>query len=327
MAQVPSSPTKLSDVQSIFGGTGHLLNYLRGGVNVYDLPTSYPNVAAYQPLRLAGFAGTIHPPAYLPSTIYGENIRFFPNDAYAWVTVSADGTYSFGGPGAGTTGTWKLVPGSASEFDVAMWYSSGNLFSGDSVNAWLSLGTSRTWFFSITGAASILSGVSNLQIREHNTSQRAIVSATTTLYAEVEPSCGICCFTPETLVTMADYTTKPIIDIRVGDFILVRGGSKKVTEVITRQNRVMYRIRFFDGRILNASDEHPLYVVGKGYSAINPVGVYKDLGMADELVVGDRVLDEDSDENEIVEITEIDYPHTVYTFAESEFYANGMLVY
>jgi intein/homing endonuclease len=128
---------------------------------------------------------------------------------------------------------------------------------------------------------------------------------------------------------MADGSKKPIGEVEVGEWIMVRGGIEQVTEVITRTNRVMYQITFMDGRILNASEDHPLYVVDKGYAAINPGigGDYKDLGIPDMLYVGDLVLDSDGRENAIVSIETLDYPHTVYTFMESEFYANGMLVY
>jgi intein/homing endonuclease len=126
---------------------------------------------------------------------------------------------------------------------------------------------------------------------------------------------------------MADGSWMAIADVEVGDEIIVRGGRKTVTEIITRTNRVMYQIQFADGRILNASEDHPLFVVDKGYASINPTTDYKDLGIPDMLYVGDLVLDSDGKENQIVSIEPIDYPYTVYTLAESEFYANGMLVY
>lgn len=148
-------------------------------------------------------------------------------------------------------------------------------------------------------------------------------------YAMANNQCPNCCLPPETLILMATGEWMAIVDVRVGDEIVTRNGNKKVTEIITRTNRVMYEITFVDGRILRASEDHPIYVVGRGYAAVNPGvgGNYKDLGIPEQLYVGDFVLDADGKENEIVSIEEIDYPHTVYTFAESEFYANGMLVY
>lgn len=328
MAQV-SNPATMSSVKSVFGGTNNLSAYLKGSSYVYDLPSSYPSLASVLPIRLSQLAGLIHPPASLPSTMNGSQTKMAPLDAYVWVTINADGTFTYGS-GAGTSGTWKLVPGNANEFDVVMWTVSGDAFSGSSMNSWLSLGTNQTWFYSITGASGIKSGAGTLQIREHYSSQRIMATASVSMYAEVEANpCPLCCFTPDTLVLMATGDWMAIVEVQVGDEIASRSGSKKVTEVITRTNRVMYEIQFADGRILNASEDHPLYVADKGYAAINPGvgGEYKDLGIPDQLYVGDRVLDSDGRENEIVSIMNLDYPHTVYTLAESEFYANGMLVY
>lgn len=152
-------------------------------------------------------------------------------------------------------------------------------------------------------------------------------TAAQTWIADYEEICPMCCFTPDTLITMANGIQAPIISIREGDMIAVQGGSEAVTEVITQMNRVMYNVKFADGRNLRMSDDHPLYVYGKGYAAFNPVGDYKDLGMAKILKLGDQVLDEHGRLNKIVDVQLIDYPQTVYTFGNSKFYANGMLVY
>lgn len=139
--------------------------------------------------------------------------------------------------------------------------------------------------------------------------------------------CPLCCFTPWTLITMANGSQQVIVDVQVGDMIKVEGGIESVTEVLVRENRPMHVIRFADDRILEASEDHPLYVDGKGYAAVNPIIEYKDLGIAEVLVVGDKVLDESEQLNEIVSIEYMNYPETVYTFSNSKFYANGMLVY
>jgi hypothetical protein len=151
--------------------------------------------------------------------------------------------------------------------------------------------------------------------------------AAQTWIADYEEICPMCCFTPDTLITMANGIQAPIVSIKSGDMIAVQGGTEPVTNVITQVNRVMYRVKFADGRELRMSDDHPLYVYGKGYAAFNPVGDYKDLGMAKILKLGDNVLDEHGRLNKIVDVQLIDYPQTVYTFGNSKFYANGMLVY
>lgn len=148
-------------------------------------------------------------------------------------------------------------------------------------------------------------------------------------YARYFNTCPTCCFTPDTAITMGNGSTMHIADIKVGDIIMVDGGVEAVTEVITRTDRAMFDITFLDGRVLTASDDHPLYVDGKGFAAINPDPRidYKDLGIAEVLAVGDMVLDQDHNLNKVLMIQQVEFPETVYTFGNSCFFANGMLVY
>jgi hypothetical protein len=139
-------------------------------------------------------------------------------------------------------------------------------------------------------------------------------------------TCPLCCFTPDTPVSMASGIEMPIGKVRAGDMIATPDGPQEVGEVLIRERRRMYRIQFEDGRYLDASDDHPLEVDGKGPSAINPLVPYKDLGMPEVIEVGDVVQGLDRIHT-ITAIREIDYPGQVYTFSNSPFYANGILVY
>ena len=145
--------------------------------------------------------------------------------------------------------------------------------------------------------------------------------------------CPFCCFTPDTLIRMADGSEKPIVDVQVGEFILVydealmSNVAVPVSNVITRVDRPMYELTFEDGNTLRASEDHPLYVVGKGYASVAPAPGYKDLGLPHPLEVGDQVVNELGVPSRIIGIKPIDYTGTVYTFGNSRFYANGVLVY
>jgi len=141
--------------------------------------------------------------------------------------------------------------------------------------------------------------------------------------------CPHCCFTPDTLITMADGTTQTINLVQLGDWIKVVTGVEEVTDIITRTNRLMYKITFEDNTILKASEDHPLFVEHKGFASINPDPniSYKDLGVAKQLEVGDSVKTVTGDTVKIIEMKTIHYPETVYTFSNSRFYANGALVY
>lgn len=139
--------------------------------------------------------------------------------------------------------------------------------------------------------------------------------------------CPLCCFTPDTPILMADGSLVPIADVEVGDIIRVRDGIEQVTGIITRTQRPMFMVEFHDGTSLHMSDDHPIYVLGSGYSAINPTVPYKDLGMARKLEVGDVVLTSEGKLTRVEVISPRDYPHTVYTLDNSQFYAGGKLVY
>ena len=217
-------------------------------------------------------------------------------------------------------------------YDVQFIRIAGSTPRGNTVNTWHQMNTNVQW--SITASqsgngftANSARGYLTYRRRSDNT---VLVNVAMNLHAEALVStnpCPTCCFTPETPITMADYSTKPIGEVRVGDIILSRTGAKTVSEIIVREKREMHVIRFADGRILNASEDHPLYVKGKGYASVRPTVEYKDLGVPELLEEGDFVVDQNGNENEIVSITDLYYPHEVYTFAETEFYANGMLVY
>lgn len=154
-----------------------------------------------------------------------------------------------------------------------------------------------------------------------------------TVETEGEGTCPTCCFTPDTLISMADGSEKPIVEIRAGDLILSRDSVTglnvfaTVTNVITRKDRPMYEFRFADGSVLNASEDHPLYTLGKGWASVGGIGNYKDLGTVKTIVVGDRVVGIDGTSTEVLSIKPIEFSGTVYTLGNTRFYANGILVY
>lgn len=161
------------------------------------------------------------------------------------------------------------------------------------------------------------------------------VSASCTITATViSDGCPLCCFTPDTLITMANGELTPICEIEVGDSIRTRNGVEQVTEVITRVERPMFMVEFNSGHSLHMSEDHPIYVFhGKGYSSINPTVPYKDLGVPNVLEIGDKVLSlcEKCPTGEksitVTSIEPAEYLHTVYTLGNSEFFADGILVY
>ena len=154
-----------------------------------------------------------------------------------------------------------------------------------------------------------------------------------------------CCFSYDTLITLADGSTKPIGLISIGDKILSYNTDTKTTfenevqEVITRKDRDMYNFTLENGTQIIASEDHPFYVVGKGYASLNPILTGKGTqgyevlkGNVHWIKNGDTVILSDSTQVKISSIEPISHPNKVYTLGNKNksypnYFANGVLVY
>jgi hypothetical protein len=88
----------------------------------------------------------------------------------------------------------------------------------------------------------------------------------------------VLCVAAGTMIETEDGS-RPIEDVREGDRVWTRDGLKRVLEAgMTHPAAVVYRVEFTDGRRLDATAEHPVFVRQKGF-----VPVYS-------LEVGDEVL-------------------------------------
>lgn len=100
--------------------------------------------------------------------VYSPNVSAL-SDTFAGVGGTDEVSYSFSNAGTAgassytvaspTSFTWLLI-GAAGDYEIYL-DSTGTpdpISSGDSVNTWLSLGTSRTWTLSATNTASTFSG-------------------------------------------------------------------------------------------------------------------------------------------------------------------------
>lgn len=254
---------------------------------------------------------------------------------YAGVRVHLDGNLYQSSPTNSYTNDYEiwLDDGSNSEVWVERTIISGTLTS-DAGTGRLACSTSRTWYIS-RGFVGTKNTSIDLKFYDAASGGNLLDTQRVNLSAEYDADggpCPLCCFTPDTEITMAPTETKPIGDIKVGDMILVKRDGKlvaeAVTEIITRRNRTMFRIHFADGGHINSSDDHPFHVEGKGPASINHHNTeYKNLGLPAQLEIGDQVQDEDGKLRSITRFESISYPGTVYTFGNSLFFANGTLVY
>ena len=328
---VPTIPSAISatSIQTEFGGSNPIAinEYYAGGSYVpsgtanatsVSIPTS--GQIAYS--NFSGAAGEL-PVSILaryPScTYFGKGscnayMRFFTNG-----TCEAYGSSNY---------TW-LNSGTASTYDVRQTRTGGSYstLSGMTNTVWYNMSTTRTGYLLSPALGGTRTYWGNVCMK-YNANSTLIDCNVSQWYAftDYTGGCPLCCFTPNTPITMADGSKKLIIDIEVGDEIKTYRGSKRVTEILVRENMHVYKIMFNDEFELDATDDHPMYVRDKGWSCIKPQYKYKDMGIPHQLEIGDFVVGENG-EFEVTSIVEVWYPWKVYTFPETEFYANGILVY
>lgn len=293
-------------------------------------------------VRRASWTGGVSPT--VSASANGEfNAQETPIVAYAGVRFNSNGNeYETAGSGwdqtgVGGDGVW-LDSGNASDVWVEWNRVSGDLnFSDlDPGSSRLNLGTTRSWRHrrSSVGSDTITGNFDFWDAASGGNNLQTTSNATWTATVTFNP-CPICCFTADTLVTMADGLEMRIADVKVGDKILtvtddlMGTAETEVTEVIVRVDRPMHLIHFTNGTALEASEDHPLYIKGKGWASVNPDPRtdYKDIGIPKMVEVGDTVFMADGSAVHVRKIDKLDYPDAVFTFAESRWFANGILVY
>lgn len=229
-----------------------------------------------------------------------------------------------------------LDTGSSSDVWIERTISSGSWNSQDPGAGRHNLGTTRNFRVvrSTVGSQSCTCTFDFWDAASGGNNLQSTSSSTWTATVIFNP-CPTCCFTADTMITMADGTLRRIADVREGDKVLTPTEDgldvteMEITEVIVRVDRPMKRIYFSDGQILEASEDHPMYIKGKGWASINPDPRtdYKDIGVPKNAEVGDTVFTEYGNPVKIVKIEEMEHPDAVFTFKESKFFANGILVY
>ena len=133
---------------------------------------------------------------------------------------------------------------------------------------------------------------------------------------------GSFCFTYDTMITLADGTYQPICKIRPNDMIKtydVETGklqNSKVLETVKVLHDNMITYKFNDNTEIEATDDHPFYVVGSGYKA--------------PLSIGDIVLNDELQEREVVNMEVNNVEKITYNINRTDngknYFANRVLV-
>lgn len=94
----------------------------------------------------------------------------------------------------------------------------------------------------------------------------------TSAYACAPP---VCCFMPGTLVSMADGSIKAIETVEIGDLVVSYNEEtgelieNTVERIVSPFRQVIYEIITDDNTSIQLTTDHPLYVDGKGWSAVD----------------------------------------------------------
>ena len=261
----------------------------------------------------------------------GDTNFRFGSACYAGVQFNTSGIeyeYTAAGSATSSQGNW-LDSGLSSEVWVEWTRTGGTLGAWNSINpGTIRRQLSSTWSYRIirsTNGTNTIAGYFKMYDAASG-GNTLWTGPTATWSAEAEiGGCPLCCFTPDTLVSMARGIDVQISSVREGDEIMGLNGTQAVGEVIVRYNVPIFPVTFEDGRVINVSPDHPLQSE-EGPASLFPQD-YKDLGTPAKLRVGSRVF---TDEGNWLRITKIGEAHkepVVYTFSNSLFYANGLLVY
>lgn len=85
------------------------------------------------------------------------------------------------------------------------------------------------------------------------------------------------CLVGETPILMADGRNKPIADVRVGEVVATPEGPKSViASGMTSPSAKVFRVTLSDGRTLEATGSHPIFVEGKGFVPVDTLA-YNDV--------------------------------------------------
>ena len=138
------------------------------------------------------------------------------------------------------------------------------------------------------------------------------------------------CFVGDTLITMADGTYRPIENIKVEDLVFTQNGNEKVNEVVSPIHNNIVELMFSNGNSTKNTDDHPYYVIDKGWCSIKPklsTELYD--VKCEQLEVSDIFIDDEDVQIKLLNIERVNGEFKTYTFSTDSktYYANKLLVH
>ena len=118
---------------------------------------------------------------------------------------------------------------------------------------------------------------------------------------------------------------KNIEDVKVGDKVITYNHDndvaeyKEVQSTMVKENENVVSYILENGTKITGTPDHPLFVLGKGYSSYTPKATKEDSGMdVEQILIGDEILHLDGYGVTIDDIIEHEETHTVYNLDKVE---------
>jgi hypothetical protein len=178
-----------------------------------------------------------------------------------------------------------------------------------------------------------------VQIPGFQTNVTLVAGSTYEVVSSVTHTTTECCFVGDTKISMADGSTKNIEDILVNDLILTYdpetslSGIGSVTSIESPIKNDIIEFILSNDTIINATTEHPFWVIDKGWSSYSPERTILDHHMkVAKIEIGDVLIDVNGN---YVTLLSMNNNNTefkkVYNILMSEgnhtYYADGILVH
>lgn len=151
---------------------------------------------------------------------------------------------------------------------------------------------------------------------------------------------NILCVGRKSLVLMGDGSTKPIDRVAIGEVVTTGSGDGSgmglavVEKVAVSVHFDVKRVVFENGGVLDCTPDHPIWVCGKGWCAVDAEMAFENYGeRCRRLVRGDQCLRRDGrgvSRTQVVSIEDLPGVHEMYVVSAGEdhsFFANGILVH
>jgi hypothetical protein len=178
-----------------------------------------------------------------------------------------------------------------------------------------------------------------VQVPGLQTNVTLVAGSTYTVESSVTHTTTVCCFVGDTKISMSDGSIKNIEDITVNDLIVTYDpetslrGIGSVTSIESPVKDDIIEFILSNGTIINATTEHPFWVIDKGWSSYSPERTIMDHNMkVSKIESGDVLMDVEGNHVTLLSMNDNNTEFKkVYNILMSEgnhtYYADGILVH